>query len=48
MKEIAQASFQMRFEHRPVAAHDFALLGIETSKTQAVAKAACLRPSCLI
>jgi hypothetical protein len=29
-------------------ANHLALLGIETGKTQAVAKAACLRPLCLI
>jgi hypothetical protein len=38
----------MGFEHWPVAAQGFALSNIETSKTQAVAKAASLRPACLI
>jgi len=48
VEKIAQACFQMRLEHRPVAAQDFTLPGIETSKTQAVAKAASLRLTCLI
>jgi len=38
----------MGFEHGPVAAQSIALPGVETSKTQAVAKAASLRPACLI
>ncbi|GES42715.1 hypothetical protein RsS62_19670 [Rhizobium dioscoreae] len=48
VEKIAQAGFQMRFEHWPVTAQGFALPGIETSKTQTVAKAASLRPACLI
>jgi hypothetical protein len=47
-EKIAQAGFQMRLEHRPVTAQRFALSGIETSKAQAIAKAASLRPACLI
>jgi hypothetical protein len=38
----------MRFEGRPVAAHQLALVGIETGKAQAVAQAACLRATSLI
>ena len=38
----------MGFERRPVTAHQLALVGIETGKTQAVAQAACLRSTSLI
>jgi hypothetical protein len=38
----------MRLQHRAVAAHGFALIEIEAGKAQSVAKAACLRPLCLI
>jgi hypothetical protein len=48
MEEIAKASLEMSFEHRSVAAQGFALSSVEASKTQAVAKAASLRPTCLI
>ncbi|GAC1041602.1 hypothetical protein thsrh120_16060 [Rhizobium sp. No.120] len=48
VEKIAQAGFHMRFEHRPVTAQRVALPGIETSKAQAIAKAASLRPTCLI
>jgi hypothetical protein len=48
LKEIAQAGLQMRLQRRALAAHGVALLLIETGKAQSVAKAACLRPLCLI
>ncbi|GGD99147.1 hypothetical protein GCM10008012_48410 [Rhizobium anhuiense] len=48
MEEIPEPRLQMGFEGRPVAAHQLALVSIETGKAQAVAQAACLRSTSLI
>jgi hypothetical protein len=48
LEEIAQTGLQMFLKRRAVAPDHIALIGIETGKAQAVAKAACLRSSSLI
>jgi hypothetical protein len=48
LKKIPKAALQLVFERRAISADKLALRGIEASKAQAIAKAACLRALCLI
>ena len=44
-EKIAKACLQAGFERRPIAAHELALVIIETGEAQAIEQAACLRSS---
>jgi hypothetical protein len=48
VEEIAKAGGQMLLKRGPVASDQVALIGIEASKAQSVAQAACLCSWCLI